>query len=611
MADDRYRRLDRIGAGPTAEVYRAVDTATDRLVALKLLAPALHDDPVALERLQRDLAVAREIDHPAVVPIELLPRRDGALCLVMPFVAGATLHEHLERHHPLDPAAAVALLRQLLSALAACHARQLLHRDLKPNNVIVASDASVSILDFGVAQLSGRGDPARVALAGLDAPPYVAPEQRAGGLPDARGDLYAVGVMAFELLAGRLPEMHGAASAPRRGAELAACRRGLPPWLPLWVERLSDERCAARYQTADDALHDLAQRRVVAAELPELPRRRCPRCGEQTLRRSTACLVCGWDAPRMLTPGERDVWRGDAADPARLAAYGEELLGVRLRARGPRLLLAGIDDDAADVVCRGAAARALPLEVRPRSPWAELRAAVPLAAACLIGRGIVEHAQSRWDYYGPYFFDQVTTLQAMQFIAPAVLFAICARNVRREAVVPAWPLPHPADDQPPAVLLTPGRGAAWHAIGLRLAERLALLERDGRHTDAEWMRTLRELAAAAARLIAPLSDVDARLTAPPLLLHLHDCAAALRAGGDEASALQTLRAYYGAVDRATAARLQLCAADAHLAQAAGRVLVLHQTLDAATQANGAACVQALTAALDDLCALQRELAELP
>jgi hypothetical protein len=611
MADDRYRPLDLIGSGPTGAVYRAVDTATDREVALKILTAALADDTIAVERLERDLARVREIAHPALLAGELVVRGDGSRCVVMPFVDGESLRPYIARHQPVDAAAAVALLRQLLAALAACHARGLLHRDLKPSNVMVGSDGTLTLLDLGLAQLTGRGDPARRATTPLDAPQYLAPEQHAGGLADARGDLYAAGVLAFEILTGAAP--HDSDAAPSaRAAQLAARRRGLPPWLPQWVERLLAPHIETRYQTAAEALEDLTQRRVIAAAIPALPHRRCPQCGEQTLRARTACVVCGWDAQRMLTPGDRNVWRRPDTDTARLMEYGEELFGTRTALRGRRLLLAGVDDGAAEVVCNGAAAGALSLDVRPRSPWADLRGAIPIAVACIIARGIFEQAMSKWDYFGWYFFDQVDTLQTMQFIAPAVLLWVCVRNIRREAVLPAWRLapPAPPREAQTEAIITAGRPTSWHAIGLRLAERQAVLDRGGAHGDASWLDALRGLVAAATRLIAPLSEADTRLRDPALLLRLHDCAAALRIPDVAQDAERRLRVYYDAIDRLAVGRARLCAADAFLTHVAGRILVLQQGLDAATRAATEACRADLTAAADDVPALERALADL-
>jgi serine/threonine-protein kinase len=197
---DRYRIVGRVGRGGMGEVYRADDLRLGQTVALKFLNEALQDDPELLERLYGEVRVARQVSHPAVCRVYDVGEMEGLAFLSMEFVDGedlATLQRRIGRP-PYEKALDVA--RQLCAGLAAAHAKDVLHRDLKPENVMIDGRGRVRITDFGIAGLASdiRDDDVRSGT-----PAYMSPEQLAGREVTVRSDIYALGLVLYELFTGR------------------------------------------------------------------------------------------------------------------------------------------------------------------------------------------------------------------------------------------------------------------------------------------------------------------------------------------------------------------------------------------------------------------------
>ena len=185
-------------------VYRATELALDRSVALKLIAPELAGDPEFRKRFLSESRLTASIDHPGILPVYAAGEADGELYLATRFVAGTDLRALLEQG-PLSPERTVALVEQVAAALDAAHERGLVHRDVKPGNVLVDSASHCYLCDFGLTKRLGEGDQTTVAggLAGtLD---YLAPEQIRQGPVDSRADQYALACVLFECLGGRPP----------------------------------------------------------------------------------------------------------------------------------------------------------------------------------------------------------------------------------------------------------------------------------------------------------------------------------------------------------------------------------------------------------------------
>jgi len=198
----RFTIIERIGAGGMGVVYKAIDTALDSLVALKLIQPALAQSPTLAKRFRREVRLTRLITHPNICRVHDIAESGGVLFLSMEWIEGETLQRLLRQTGTLREARALQIAEKIALALEAAHSKDVIHRDLKPANVMVDRKGNVSVLDFGLAVEQGSRDLTGVGVV-LGTPSHMAPEQRAGKPVDARADLYTLGLILFEMLAGR------------------------------------------------------------------------------------------------------------------------------------------------------------------------------------------------------------------------------------------------------------------------------------------------------------------------------------------------------------------------------------------------------------------------
>jgi len=207
--DGRYQVRALLASGGMAAVYEALDTRLDRLVAVKVMHPALAEDPEFVARFGREARAAAGVSHPHVVAVYDQGRdpATGAVFLVMELVRGRTLRDLLVERGRLSPAEALSILEPVAAGLAAAHERGLVHRDVKPENVLLGSGAGgrVLVADFGLARAVEASPLTATTGLLLGTVAYLAPEQVAGGGADARSDVYAAGVLLFEMLAGSVP----------------------------------------------------------------------------------------------------------------------------------------------------------------------------------------------------------------------------------------------------------------------------------------------------------------------------------------------------------------------------------------------------------------------
>ena len=205
-----------LGRGGMGAVYLGRQLSLDREVAVKVLASELADDPQFLERLEREARVMARLRHPNIVAVHDFQRTEDGAAIVMEFVEGGSLREKLQQHpNGLPVAEALRILRQIAAGLEAAHASGVIHRDMKPENVLMDADGTPRVTDFGLAlplhEASTRLTLAGTAMGTVD---YMAPEQFRGAEADARLDVFALGVMAYELLTGKTPR--GSFDAPHR-----------------------------------------------------------------------------------------------------------------------------------------------------------------------------------------------------------------------------------------------------------------------------------------------------------------------------------------------------------------------------------------------------------
>ncbi|MGW7399348.1 Stk1 family PASTA domain-containing Ser/Thr kinase [Streptomyces cyaneofuscatus] len=203
LLDGRYRIEARIAVGGMATVYRAVDTRLDRMLALKVMHPALAVDAAFVERFIREAKSVARLAHPNVVAVFDQGAQGAYVYLAMEYVAGCTLRDVLRERGALQPRAALDILEPVLAALGAAHRAGFVHRDMKPENVLIGDDGRVKVADFGLVRAVGTATDTTGSLLGTVS--YLAPEQIEHGTADTRSDVYACGVVLYEMLTGAKP----------------------------------------------------------------------------------------------------------------------------------------------------------------------------------------------------------------------------------------------------------------------------------------------------------------------------------------------------------------------------------------------------------------------
>jgi serine/threonine-protein kinase len=202
---DHYEIEDVAASGGMATIFRGIDTRTGRKVAIKVPLPQAEMDPVFFDRFHREIEIGKKLEHPSIVKIIDDPDR-SRLYMAMEWANGALLRELLATPGGISGERAIAIALQICDALEYMHSRGVVHRDLKPENILVNDADEIKIIDFGIASTAG----ARRLTFGkltevMGSPDYISPEQVKGSRGDARSDLYALGVMLYEMLVGRTP----------------------------------------------------------------------------------------------------------------------------------------------------------------------------------------------------------------------------------------------------------------------------------------------------------------------------------------------------------------------------------------------------------------------
>ncbi|GAA2424953.1 Stk1 family PASTA domain-containing Ser/Thr kinase [Streptomyces mauvecolor] len=270
VLDGRYRVDARIAVGGMATVYRAVDTRLDRVLALKVMHPSLAADASFVERFIREAKSVARLAHPNVVGVFDQGAQDQYVYLAMEYVAGCTLRDVLRERGALQPRAALDILEPVLAALGAAHRAGFVHRDMKPENVLIGDDGRVKVADFGLVRAVDSVTSTTGSVLGTVS--YLAPEQIEHGTADTRADVYACGVVLYEMLTGAKPH-HGDTPAQILYAHL---HEGVPapsvavPGLALELDELVASATARNPDVRPhDAVALLAQTRTARAALDD------------------------------------------------------------------------------------------------------------------------------------------------------------------------------------------------------------------------------------------------------------------------------------------------------------------------------------------------------
>jgi eukaryotic-like serine/threonine-protein kinase len=350
----RYEILGLLGQGGMGSVYKARDLELDELVAVKMLRPDAVPTPRALERFRREVKLARRVTHRNVARTFDIGDHQGTKFLTMELVDGEPLSALLAREVKLVPQRATQIVAEICDGLSAAHAASVVHRDLKPENVMLEANGRIVITDFGIARAS-LGEGVGTVGGTVGTPAYMAPEQLEGAELDGRADLYALGVMLFEMLTGQMPFEAGSpyALAAARLTSPAPDPRVLDAGLPEWLSEVV-LKCLAR-QPADRYASAAEVARALRARVATLPPSESERPPPSTRWRAP-------DPASTTSPGKKSVAvlpfkNAGAPDDAYLAdGLTEDLIdtlsttpGLKVRPRGTVEGLASGSADPRDV----------------------------------------------------------------------------------------------------------------------------------------------------------------------------------------------------------------------------------------------------------------------
>ncbi len=274
---DHYKIENLVARSGMASIYRGVDTRTGRPVAIKIPHPEIESDPIFFERFHRESDIGARLNHPGVMKVYVDDDRKRVY-MVMEWVEGRLLRNLISEQRKFPPQRAVKITQRILDALGYIHSQGVVHRDLKPENVMTDADDNIKLIDFGIAANAGAR---RITFAKLSntmgTPDYISPEQVKGKRGDARSDLYALGVMLYEMLTGKVPFQGPNPFATMNDRLLnnpippREVDPSISPQLQEIIYRALEREPANRYQKASEFAYDLEhQDEVGVADRPEL-----------------------------------------------------------------------------------------------------------------------------------------------------------------------------------------------------------------------------------------------------------------------------------------------------------------------------------------------------
>ncbi len=390
---DRYEIGPELGRGGHSVVYRARDLTLKTDVAVKLLVPPPATQELARERLRREVLAVRRLSHPHIVPVYDYLSDGPWQFVIMQLVRGQDLELQVSRGGVLSPDAAIRLGQSIASALTLAHNEGILHRDVKPRNILLDQAGTALLTDFGSARILSQSTMTETGgLVGTLA--YAAPELLAGTRADARADVYALGLTLYFALTGRLPDQRSAHLPPTPsddGFRPRAHNLSVPAWLDDTIARATMADPADRFPNTDSFREALGDPQLAATPILTWDDR-CLVCGEIDVEGLTVCRRCGTLPQRsdeliFLEPARRGehearqgqllAWFGGSA----LAGHREVAQGLKPLARVP----AGMVETAVDrLAVRGLSARAVPVG----AAWRMIPFALWALAALALGLGL-------------------------------------------------------------------------------------------------------------------------------------------------------------------------------------------------------------------------------
>ena len=244
---DRYVLLEKRGEGSTGEVWRAHDRLLDMDVAIKILRSDLSADSESVAAMKAEARIAMELSHSNLVRLYNLLQAGGRTYLVMEYIEGESVELLIRRHGALDPELVAGVVASCAAGLDYAHRHHVLHRDLKPSNLLLTADDKLRIIDFGLAALVGPATSGADELAGT--PPYMSPEQLRGDPLTPASDQYSLGIVAYQMLTGRLPEESAPFDPAHPERYVRGPLAGVPPAIRLVLERATAPRPEDRYRS--------------------------------------------------------------------------------------------------------------------------------------------------------------------------------------------------------------------------------------------------------------------------------------------------------------------------------------------------------------------------